>query len=44
LLGKPEGKKPLGMPRHRLEDNFEMGLQEIGRVGLTVSGLDGSAL
>jgi hypothetical protein len=24
LLGKPEGKKPLGRPRHRWEDNIRM--------------------
>jgi len=30
LVGKPEGKRPLGRPRHRLEDNIEMDLQEVG--------------
>jgi len=30
LVGKPEGKKPLGRPRHRLEDNIKMDLQEVG--------------
>jgi hypothetical protein len=29
LLGKPEGKKPLGRPKHRWEDNIKMYLQEI---------------
>ena len=24
LVGKPEGKKPLGRPRHRWEDNIKM--------------------
>jgi hypothetical protein len=24
LVGKPEGKRPLGRPRHRWEDNFKM--------------------
>jgi hypothetical protein len=24
LVGKPEGKKPLGRPRHRSEDNIKM--------------------
>jgi len=24
LVGKPEGKRPLGKPRHRWEDNFKM--------------------
>ena len=31
LLGKPEGKRPLGRPRRRWEDNIEMDLQEVGR-------------
>ena len=30
LLGKPEEKRPLGRPRHRLEDNIKMDLQEVG--------------
>ena len=30
LLGKPEGKRPLGRPRHRWEDNIKMDLQEVG--------------
>ena len=30
LVGKPEGKRPLGRPRRRWEDNIKMGLQEIG--------------
>jgi len=30
LLGKPEGKRPLGRPRHRWEDNIGMDLQEVG--------------
>ena len=30
LVGKPEGKRPLGRPRHRWEDNFKMYLQEVG--------------
>jgi hypothetical protein len=29
LVGKPEGKKPLGRPRHRWEDNITMDLQEV---------------
>jgi hypothetical protein len=29
LVGKPEGKKPLGRPRHRWEDNIKMDLQEV---------------
>jgi len=30
LVGKPEGKKPLGRPRRRWEDNIKMDLQEVG--------------
>jgi len=30
LTGKPTGKRPLGWPRHRLEDNIRMELEEIG--------------
>jgi len=29
LMGKPEGKRPLGRPRHRWEDNIKMDLQEV---------------
>ena len=29
LVVKPEGKRPLGRPRHRWEDNIKMGLQEV---------------
>jgi hypothetical protein len=29
LVGKPEGKRPLGRPRRRWEDNIKMDLQEI---------------
>jgi hypothetical protein len=30
LLGKPEGKRPLGRPNHRWEDGIKMDLTEIG--------------
>jgi hypothetical protein len=30
LLGKPEGKRPLGRPRHRWVDNNRMDLGEVG--------------
>ena len=30
LVGKPEGKKPLGRPRRRWEDSIKMYLQEVG--------------
>jgi hypothetical protein len=34
LVGKPEGKRPLGRPRRRWEDNMKMDLQEIGCKGM----------
>jgi len=34
LVRKPEGKKSLGGPRHRWEDNIKMGLQEVGCGGM----------
>jgi hypothetical protein len=30
LVGKPKGQVPLGRPRHRWDDNVQMGLREIG--------------
>jgi hypothetical protein len=30
LVGKPEGKRPLGRPRHRCEDNIKMDVEEVG--------------
>jgi hypothetical protein len=30
LVGKHEGKRPLGRPRRRWEDNIRMDLQEVG--------------
>jgi hypothetical protein len=32
LVGKPQGKRPLGRPRRRWEDNIKMDLQEVGFV------------
>ena len=29
-VGKPEGKRPLGRPRRRWEDNIKMNFQEVG--------------
>jgi hypothetical protein len=29
-VGKPEGKRPLGRPMHRWQDNIKMDLQEVG--------------
>jgi len=38
LVGKPEGKQPLGRLRYRLEDNIKMDLKEVvwggARIGL----------
>jgi hypothetical protein len=30
LVGKREGKRPLGRPRNRWEDNIKVDLQEVG--------------
>ena len=30
LVGEPEGKRPLGRPRRRWEDNIKIDLQEVG--------------
>jgi len=34
LVGKPKGKRPLGRPRRRWEDNNKMDLQEVGCGGV----------
>jgi len=34
LVKKPEGKRPLGRPRRRWEDNIKMDLQEVGCGGM----------
>jgi hypothetical protein len=34
LVGKPEGKRPLGRPRHRWVDNIKIDLIEIGWDGM----------
>ena len=34
LVGEPEGKRPLGRPRLRWEDNMKMDLQEMGCGGM----------
>jgi hypothetical protein len=38
LVGKPEGKRPLGRPRHKWEDNIKLDLKEI-RYGVVSSDL-----
>jgi len=34
MVGKPEGKRPLGRPRRRFMDNMKMDLQELGCGGM----------
>ena len=34
LVGKPEGKRPLGRPRRRWKDNIKTDLQEVGCGGM----------
>jgi hypothetical protein len=34
LVGRPEGRRPLGRPRGRWEDNIKMDLQEMGWGGM----------
>jgi len=34
LVGKPEGKRPLGRPRRRWEENIKKDLQEVGCGGI----------
>jgi len=34
LVGKPEGKRPLGRPTRKWEDNIRMDLQEVGCDGM----------
>ena len=31
LVGKPEGRRPLGRPRRRREDNIKIDVEEVGR-------------
>jgi hypothetical protein len=39
LVGKPEGRRPLGRPRHRWVDNIRMDLGEVGWVNVDWIGL-----
>ena len=39
LVGKPEGKKPLGRPRYRQDNNIKMDLQEVGSEGMVLINL-----
>jgi len=36
LVGKPEGKRPLGKPSRRSDDNIKLDLQELGWKAWTV--------
>jgi hypothetical protein len=40
LVGKPEGKRPLGRPRRSWVDNIKMDLREIGWDGMVWTGLN----
>jgi len=40
LVGKPDGKRPLGRPRRRWEGNIKMDLQEVGCGGVDWIELD----
>jgi hypothetical protein len=40
LVGKPEGRRPLGRPRRRWEDGVRMDLREIGLGGVNLIRLD----
>jgi hypothetical protein len=39
LVGKPEGRRPLGRPRRRRVNNIKMNLKEIGLVGMNWTNL-----
>jgi hypothetical protein len=39
LVGKPEGRRPLGRPRRRLKENIKKDLGEIGLCGVKLIGL-----
>jgi hypothetical protein len=39
LVGRPEGKRQLGRPRHRCEDSIKLDLQELGWGGMERIGL-----
>jgi hypothetical protein len=34
LVGKPEGRRPLGRPMHKWEDNIKMDLRQVGWGGM----------
>ena len=49
LVGKPDGKRPIGRPGHRWEDNIKMYLREVGCgsidwIELAQEGTDGEHL
>ena len=44
FVGKHEGKRPLGRPRSRWEDNIKMNLQEVECEGMDWIDLDGKII
>jgi len=38
FVGRPEGTRPLGRPRHRWENNIKVDLKEVRGHGLNLSG------
>jgi hypothetical protein len=34
LVGKPDGRRPLGRPRHKWEDNIKINLQDVSSEGM----------
>jgi hypothetical protein len=44
LVGKPEGKRPLGRPRRKWVDNIKMDLLEIGWGGVGWIGLENAVM
>jgi hypothetical protein len=42
LVGKPEGKRPLGRPRRRWVGNIKIDIREIGWIDLKEIGWDGT--
>jgi len=39
VVGKPEGKRPIGRPKRGWEDNMKMDLQEVGCGGMDWTGI-----
>jgi hypothetical protein len=41
LVGKPEGNRPFGRSRHRMEDNIKMDVKEVGWDGMRLDSSGG---